>query len=227
MNNIFNEYGRKARLFPALLCAIPFLALKHFLIDPYFGVSLTNKLFTVVIGDVSLIAVLMYLLSQINRLVSKTLFEDKSKFPTTEMLLPSSQDVSTEFRQKIGKKVNADFQLSLPNLADEQSSVENTKTRIKEIVHLIINKVGSGRLLLQHNIEYGFARNLIGGSVVAFIVALGCNIIFGFIFENKTAYLISTILSICYLIPVIFSKAILDHYSKEYARILFREYLGS
>lgn len=180
-----------------------------------------------VAGDISLIAVLIYLLSQINRVVSKTFFEDKSKFPTTEMLMPSSRDISSEFRQKIERKIQTDFQLSLPNLTDERLSIENTKTRIKEIVHLIINKVGNGKLLLQHNIEYGFARNIVGGSVIAFIVALLCGLTFSLITKNAIAYIISTILSICYLIPIIFSKIILDHYSKEYARILFREYLGN
>ena len=94
MNNLFNEYGRKARLFPALLCVIPFLVLKHFLIDPHLDLSFTDTLFTKIAGDISLATVLMYLLAQVNRLVSKLIFEDKTKFPTTQMLLSSSPEMS-------------------------------------------------------------------------------------------------------------------------------------
>lgn len=226
MRNLFNEYSLKARMFPAFLCAIPFLILKHFLIDSYLGISLSSSLFSVVFGDVSLVVVLMYLLTQINRFISKTLFEDKSNFPTARMLLPSNKEFSIETRQNLDQKLYRDFNLNLPTLSDEQVDTENVKKRIKEIVHLIINKVGGGKLLLQHNIEYGFMRNLIGGSALAFLVSFSCNIIFGFVFKNMTAYVISTVLAICYLVPIIFSRPILNHYGKEYAEILFREYLG-
>lgn len=226
MNSLFNEYGIKARVFPAILCAMPFLVLKHFLIDPYFDLSITDKLFAGIMGDISLTVILIYLLVQINRLVSKLIFENKSNFPTSQMLLASSFKISREFRSKISQKIEEDFNLSLPTLADEKSNIENAKNRISEIVHLIINKVGDGVLLLQHNIEYGFTRNLIGGSLISFVVSFACIIIFSFIFQNKIAYIISITLSVLYTVPIIFSKTILKHYSEEYARVLFREYLG-
>jgi hypothetical protein len=160
MNKIFNEYSLKARMFPAFLCAVPFLILKHFLIDPYLGVTLSTSLFLVVFGDISLVAVLMYLLTQINRFISKTLFEDKSNFPTAKMLLPSNKEFSVETRQNLDEKIYHDFHLNLPTLPEENANIDNVKKRIKEIVHFIINKVGCGKLLLQHNIEYGFVRNL-------------------------------------------------------------------
>ena len=227
MNSLFNEYGRKARLFPALLCSLPFLLLLHFAISPHIDSSLTSKLFVMITGDISFAVVLTYLLAQINRTVSKILFEDKSKFPTTQMLLPSSKELSSNFRQKIEEKVSADFKMSLPTMADEQTDLEGAKTRIKEIVSLIINKVGSGTLLLQHNIEYGFVRNLIGGSVIAFLISIVSSVIFGFVVRDHTALILGVFLTFCYLVPILFSKIILKHYSEEYARILFREYVGS
>lgn len=227
MSNLFNEYALKARIFPAFLCTIPFLVLKHFLTDPYWGVSLSTSLFSVVFGDISLVAVLMYLLAQVNRFISKVLFEDKSNFPTAKMLLASNKEFSGEVRQNMNRKILSDFRLSLPTLSDEETDVDDTKKRIKEIVQLIINKVEGGKLLLQHNIEYGFMRNLIGGSVLAFLVSFFSSIFFGFVFKNMTAYIISTIFSVGYLIPIVFSKSILNLYGKEYADILFREYLGN
>ncbi len=226
MNSLFNEYGRKARLFPALLCSLPFFLLLHFAVNPYIGYSLTNKLLISITGDVSFVVVLTYLLAQINRTVSKLLFEDKTKFPTTQMLLPSSKDLSGDFRRKMEDKVIADFNISLPSLGEEQSDLGETTTRIKEIVSLIINRVGSGTLLLQHNIEYGFVRNLMGGSVIAMAASIASCALFGFVIKNHTALVLAAALSICYLIPILFSKIILKSYSEEYAHILFREYIG-
>jgi len=227
MSDLFNEYGRKARLFPALLCLPPFLLIKHFAIDSLLDPSLAGKLFVIALGDVSLAAVLIYLLSQVNRFISKTFFEDKARFPTTQMLLPSSKELSSDFRSKIESKVTTDFRLSLPNSADEMADLENARLRINEIVALIINKVGSGKLLLQHNTEYGFMRNLIGGSVISLIASVAGIVLFGLVFMNNTAYVISMALSVCYLLPLLFSRPILTRYGKDYARILFREYLGS
>lgn len=226
MKELFGEYGVKARLFPALLCVPPFLLLKHFAVDPFIDPSLTT-LWVSVAGDVSLVAVLMYLLTQMNRFVSKALFEMKSEFPTTLMLLPSSKDLSDEFRAKIDARVRIDFQLSLPTAADERASVNNAKTRIIEIVSLIINKVGNGKLVLQHNIEYGFMRNLLGGAIISLITSAASVAIFTLIVPSKTAFITAIVLVAAYAFLLIFSKPILAHYSKAYAPILFREYLGS
>lgn len=228
MKNLFGEeYGRKARLFPALLCSLPFLIIKHFILDYYFGASFGDKLSTIVFQDLSLVVVLVYLLTQINRFVSKYFFENKSKFPTTLMLLPSSKELSMEFRGKINNKIFSDFGISLPTEVDEKTDLKNTENRIKEIVSLIIHRVGNGTLLLQHNIEYGFMRNFIGGSVVSLTFSLGCMFIFQFLIDNHTAYILSVILTVAYLMPILFSKHILASYSNEYAKILFREYLGN
>ena len=226
MNNIFSEYGRKARLFPALLSSFPFIVIKHFAIDPYVGSSTIGQLFSGIAGDVTIGIVLIYLLSQINRLVSKIFFENKTKFPSTIMLLPSNTSFSMNYRKKLEEKISTDFQLAVPTLSDENSDFGNTQIRIQEIVSLIINKVGKGKLLLQHNIEYGFMRNLIGGAVVSLIISIISMNMFHFAIYNKVAFNISLILSFCYLLPILFSKIILSHYSKEYARILFREYIG-
>lgn len=227
MNKLFSEYNIKARIFPAILCSIPFLVTKHFIIDPLLGVSFSNSIFSVVVGDISILVVLIYLFSQINRALSKVLFENKSDFPTTKMLLPSGKGISSIFRQELGIKISKDFNVGLPNLEEENSDFENTLLRVKEIVSLIIHKVGDGRLLLQHNIEYGFVRNLVGASMVASLVSLVNAVLAKFFFYNQTAFIVSITLFVIYLVPVLISKIILKRFSSDYANILFREYLGN
>lgn len=222
MTNIFNEYNLKARIFPALITALPLFLVKHYIINQYFYVSLTQLIF----GDISILVVLVYLFSQINRFISKGLFENKTDFPTDKVLLPSSS-LSNERRNNLAQKIKTDFNLTLPNQRDENENINDVKIRIREIVESIINKVKNGHLLLQHNIEYGFFRNLLGGSVVASIVSSANIFLFLFIFKNQILVVTSAILLFVYLLVIIFHRKILKHFSEEYTQVLFREYLGS
>jgi hypothetical protein len=225
-NNLFNEYSLRARLYPAILCSVPFLLLKVVLVDKYIP-GITEKILTFAIAGIPIWGVLVYLLVQVNRFISKTFFENKNNFPTLKMLMPSSKRMSPNMRNSVAERVKTDFGLSLPDLSYEKADVEITKTRIREIVGMIVNKVGRGTLLLQHNFEYGFVRNLMGGSVIAMMVSIIDIFIFRWILSNHIAFILSIIFSICYLIPIIFSRPVLRNYSDEYAEKLFREYLGS
>lgn len=218
---LFNEYTIKARFFPAIISVLPLVVLKHFFINHYFSLSLGR----VVFDDVSVIIILIYLLAQINRFVSKTFFENKNAFPSVQMLLPSNGRLSEEYRKNLVRKIKNDFDLTLPSLSDENKDPVSAKTKVKEIVRSIVHKVKDGRLLLQFNIEYGFVRNLVGGSTVAAVVSLLNIALFWFAFPNKTLLITCAILFVAYFVPIIFSKRILNHYSNEYAEMLIREYL--
>jgi hypothetical protein len=221
LENFFNEYNLKARVFPALITAIPLFLIKHYVINQFFLFSLTQVMF----GDVSILIVLVFLFSQINRVISKNLFEVKTDFPTDKALLPSSTTLSQQYRKNLSEKIKKDFNLTLPELREENENEQEIKVRIREIVKSIVNKVKDGHLLLQHNIEYGFFRNLLGGSVVASVVSFVNIIIFYFLFKNQIVAITSIVLFLMYLSVVIFHKKVLKQYSEEYTQVLFREYL--
>ena len=221
LDRIFNEYNLKARVFPAIISAVPFLILKYLFFDKYFKISLNQIIF----GDISILVVLIYLLAQVDRFVSKIFFETKSDFSTDHMLMPSSKKISDEYRKNMANKISRDFKLNLPNLADEKSDIENTKIRIREIVKAIIAKVKDGDLSLQHSIEYGFIRNLIGGCAVASVVSIINIILLKTAFPDQKLFITSLILLLIYLIPLVFHKKTLSHYDNAYAEKLFSEYL--
>lgn len=222
MTNIFNEYNLKARVFPALITAIPLFLIKHYIFNQYFSFSFTQVIF----GDISILVILVYLFSQINRVISKSLFEVKTNFPTDKALLPSSTVFSQAYKKNLFEKIKKDFNLTLPSLEEENKNEQEVKIRIREIVKSIIDKVKDGRLLLQHNIEYGFFRNLLGGSVVASIVSFVNIFLFYFLFKNQVIVIVSILLFFIYLLAILFHKSILKHFSEEYTQVLFREYLG-
>ena len=96
-----------------------------------------------------------------------------------------------------------------------------------DCVSLIRGKVKDGRLLLQHNIEYGFVRNLIGGSAVAVFLAIFNLIVFGYFLELLLPFYISLFLAITYLLIVMVGRKIIQSYGLRYAKILIQEYLLS
>ena len=82
----------------------------------------------------------------------------------------------------------------------------------------------NGKSLLQHNIEYGFFRNLIGGSFLAFIASL-IIVAFAQFNEDISTRNLGSILCCIYFLPILISKLIINKYGKYYAKILYEQFL--
>lgn len=223
---MFNQYNLQARIAPAIICAIPILLFQYFFLSQEisnFLVFLGNLKFA---GDFTISIVILYFISQVNRYFSKTFFEKEEIYmPTTDFLLISNSEYSNEYKVKIYKKLEKDFGLKLPIEKEQKENEINSRKRISEIMSLARKKVGSGKLLLQHNIEYGFWRNLIGGTIFAALFS-GITTYFSYTESNKALFFISIILLIFYLFIFIFNKIIIGRFGKMYARVLIQEYMG-
>jgi hypothetical protein len=222
---MFNQYNLQARIFPTIICAIPILLFQYFFLSEeisIFLVFLGNLKFA---GDVTISIVILYFVSQINRFFSKTFFEKEEIYmPTTDFLLFSNSEYSNEYKVKIYEKLEKDFGLKLPIEKEQKKNEIYSRKRISEIMSLARNKVGSGKLLLQHNIEYGFWRNLIGGTIFAVLFS-GITTYFSYTESNKTLFFVSIILLIFYLLILIFNKFIIGRFGKMYAKVLIQEYM--
>ncbi|HRN46115.1 MAG TPA: hypothetical protein PLH20_15310, partial [Flavobacterium sp.] len=91
-------------------------------------------------------------------------------------------------------------------------------------VSQIRNVLRDNSLLLQHNIEYGFFRNLIGGSFLAFLISIVI-LISSYCSGDIPTRNLGLILTIIYFLPIILSKFIIDRYGKYYAKILYEQFL--
>ena len=96
--------------------------------------------------------------------------------------------------------------------------------RIVEVVGLMRQKVKNGRLLIQHNIEYGFFRNLIGGAILGLIMSCIDSVYF-YHQDDDTLMGISLFLVFSFSILLILNKIIIQNLGKLYAKRLFQEYL--
>lgn len=228
--SMFTKYEIKARLFPAFLSIFPLILFSHFYLYQKIPQFIDSIILTKVFSDISIIVIFLYAVMQLSRFISKkflqdNFFKNELYFPTTEYLLHSDNKYSQEHKEKIREKITNDFGIALLGRKEEEIDQNEARKKINEAVGLIRSKVKNGRLLLQHNIEYGYIRNLLGGLIIAIPFSLFD--FFFFIFQNNLpAVIISAIAFLIYFAILMSGKAILKYHAYNYADILYNEYLA-
>lgn len=226
-----NIYFYRARLFPALLTSIPLLIFINKIIAVKYATALKN-IYDVLplITHLGLSAAIIFLLVQINRLVAKEIFQrwyfrDELYMPTTNHLLMNNTYYPIAIKNKIRDKIAAKFQIELLQAVEEQQNSENARKLIATAVSQIRNMLRGNVMLLQHNIEYGFWRNLIGGSLIALVFSV-IIIWHGYLNHFSDQITVGLICFIVFFIPIILSKKIIRYYGKYYAKILYEQFLS-
>lgn len=223
-----DKYTTLARVFPSMIGIIPIILFYNFS-DWILLKEINQALEVKIISNISLTLVLTFLLMLIVRYISKEyeriLFKDEKNFPTTDFLLWKDKTLSERYKKSIRKKIKVDFDIDLFDINTESENISEARILISEAVGRVRNKVGKGKLLLNHNIEYGFARNLIGASLFGFITSLIFMIIM--IINNiQTKWVLFGIISFIFLGYLIISKSAIKKLGKLYAKRLFIEYLN-
>lgn len=129
---MINKHELKARMFPAIITILPVLIFSHFYLYKIIPELLNSILFTKVVGDVSIVFILLYLVVQISRFVNKkflqdNLFQDELHFPTTNYLLYSNKKYTTERKEKIRYKIKTDFNIHLLSATEEKNNENEAK----------------------------------------------------------------------------------------------------
>lgn len=225
-----NSYYVQARLFPTILTIIPLLILTNSVIIN----SLTDKLESVlkvlpILTNLGLSAALIFLMVQINRFVAKEVFQnlffkDEMLMPTTNHLLWKDEYFEDSIKAKIRQKILEMFELNLYSEEQEIQNETNARKLIITAVSQIRNVLRGNKLLLQHNIEYGFFRNLFGGSLMAILFSL-LLIIYGFVLNTSGIIVIGSICFLLYLILVLVGKKFIKKYGDYYSKILYEQFL--
>jgi hypothetical protein len=226
-----NKYTLVARVFPTILSSIPIFILLHYLLSAEIKTLLGTVSYLEISGNVTIQLIVLYLLTQTSRFLGKEVFENlyfhnETSMPTTEFLLYSDNTYSLEYKNRIRELAVNKFQLRPPNEEGEKNNIEEARKQLGEIVALIRHSVGNGKLLLQHNTEYGFIRNLIGGSLFGYIFGAINIYYFLKISPNHTAYILSLVLTIAYLLILILSRFLIFRFGEIYAKRLYTEFIG-
>lgn len=230
---MYNSYIIKARILPSIISmGMPIFVFNHFFLSTEFSNFVADVFKLKIISNVTISLIFLLLLSEIGRFLGKFLFEDiyfkeEYKMPTTTFLLFKDKNYSDEYKNKIRTKILDDFKLSLSTRTEENNNEKLARKRIIEAMGLIRGRLHGNKFLLQHNIEYGTMRNLIGGAVLGIIFSIFNIIFFSLYFKNPLAIYISIFTLFIYACIIFFSKTIMRFYSNRYTKILYREYLGS
>jgi len=228
----FDAYSLKARIAPAFLTIIiPIIVFNYFFVSEEFSKFVGEIMAAEIFSNITVPIICLFFLSQFGRTIGKNVFEklyfkEEKLMPTTSFLLFSDNTYSEQHKSKIRDKMSSDFSADLPSKGEEELNIDNAKIRIVELMALVRNRLAKNDFLLQHNIEYGAMRNAIGGAVFGVILSIANIIFFSQIVENDLAFYISIISLSCYILLILFSKVLIDFYGKNYAKILFREYLS-
>ncbi|MFH1029935.1 MAG: hypothetical protein V1770_01595 [bacterium] len=147
-------------------------------------------------------------------------FKDELYMPTTNFLLYSNNQFTEEYKNDIRRRIYDSVDVKIPNKKNEEKNELLSRKRIVEAMGIIRIMCEDNELLLQHNTEYGFFRNLIGGSVIA----LPFSLFFGFVFfyngqTNSIAGNFLLGLASIFLILLIFSKHLIKEFGENYAHI--------
>lgn len=230
MDKLFDEYELKARYMPSILASVPLIMLSS-IFEPEVFISLFRTAeFFLVVKDIGLSLVVIFLLTHFQRFIGKYLiefylFDAESRFPTTEMLLWSDNTLSRASKNKLHNQIKEDFGIDLLNAnLERHDTTEATKLAI-EIVALIRRRVGKGVLTYQHNIQYGFMRNLIAGSILSLPSSLLAIYVFAVVKPNLVGAIIASVYSVLYFLLMVFYRQILRRLASNYAKVLFAEYL--
>lgn len=222
-----DKYDIQARYTPALLCSVPFMLLGFYFLNNIDS-AFWSSAFGMSIGSLSLSAAMYVLASHSCQIVGKVLeeriFNNGDDFPTTTFLLDSDTSLTPERKKMIYSKINKEFGVDL-----NHKTSDSPKNR--RLIHECVGQIRSkffkkNEMVLQRNIQFGFAKNLAGGSLIA-ILACIVGLAVSQLINNPKATSLSLVLLLIYVIVGVGAYFSIRFTAKHYANTLFDEFLRS
>jgi len=230
LKSIENKYILQARYFPAILTVFPFCFLLN-LIREYFTTTLDGIFLLIAyLIQAGLSGAVFYFQMQLNRYISKEIFQNyifkgENNLPTTLSLLWSDSTIDSTIKQMIHTKIKSLFDISLLTPEAEKNDKEHAKNLIIVAVSQIRNSLRKNDQQIQHNREYGFWRNLAGGSLVAVCISI-IIIIIEFFKCNNSLIAICFIMFLIYSLLLCFCPHLIKKHGQYYAKSLFEQFLS-
>lgn len=226
-----DKYYIRAKLFPTVLTAVPVILFFNNFIAPLYNENLANVFTTLpAITNATFSAALVFLLILLNRFCAKEIFQkiyfqDELKMPTTNHLLWEDSFLEDSIKRKIRTKIRDKYDITL--LSREEEAAEEIRGRklIRTAVSQIRISLKDNPMLLDHNIHFGFFRNLVGGSLLALIFSI-LILILAYIFSYQTLKIFSLLLIVAYLIPLLLSNFFIKKHGDYYSKILYEQFIN-
>jgi hypothetical protein len=180
------------------------------------------------LGYLTIEAAATYAIMQLNNRLGGKLLQDfifrGGRMPTTQLLMPGDPVLTIQAKRDIAKKFKKDFGKDLP-LFDQNITDSERRQRIGELMAHVRNATRGDLLVKNHNIEYGFVRNLCGGAFVAALISAVVAGYFGLFAWNEAALVVSLALVVGYGLIAAVSKPLVTYFGTNYAKVLFDQYI--
>jgi hypothetical protein len=173
---VTDPYDRQARLYPALLCLLPLLALIAFLYAP--NVSALTGVVTLAVSCGGL-----FLMTDICRELGKRreerLFTEWGGKPTTQLLRHRDNTVDSVTKRRYHAFLAAKISATFPDAEQEKADPAKADDAYQSGARWLLDhtRPDAGKqfdLLFRDNVTYGFRRNALGVRPLAIVVAIGC-----------------------------------------------------
>jgi len=224
---MFSTYEVRARLVPALICAVPYLAFGYFFLASIDS-GFTQLVLAQVIGGIGSMAAAFLFLAFVARHVGTWLqdlmFSEGDRFPTTLVLLNDDETFSVERKNQIRSKAKQEFGIDLS--ARVNDTVQDRRRIGEAVSHIRKKFFGKKGLALQRNIEFGISKNIAGGSILALGASLAV-VVVSFLVGLTSIFYLGLIMAAVYSILIAFGLIAMGTNAKRYATALFEEYLAS
>jgi hypothetical protein len=173
---VTDPYDRPARLYPALLCLLPILALVALLYAP--NVSALTGVVTIAVSCGGLF-LMTNICREMGKRLEERLYREWGGKPTTQLLRHRDSAIDSVTKRRyhafLAAKINATF----PDAAQEKSDPAKADETYQSGARWLLDhtRPESGKqfdLLFRDNVTYGFRRNALGARPFGIIVACVC-----------------------------------------------------
>lgn len=173
---VTDPYDRQARLYPALLCLLPLLALVALLYAP--NVSALTGVVTLAVSCGGL-----FLMTNICREMGKRreeeLFSEWGGKPTTQLLRYRDGTVDSVTKRRYHAFLAAKINTAFPDAEQEKADPAKADEAYQSGARWLLDhtRPDGGKqfdLLFRDNVTYGFRRNALGVRPIAIVIAAGC-----------------------------------------------------
>ena len=174
IGELFDAYGRKARLLPALITLLPALLTMILLFTPNHA-SIAGGVTSLLIACGATYG-LSHVSRYLGRITERALIKKWSGLPTTCRLRHRDVAIDSNTKQRYHKFLGAHLPgLRMPSAAKEQSDPDSADEIYRSAAKWLTDRTRDHKkfnLIFEENISYGFRRNSLGLKPVAMAILI-------------------------------------------------------
>lgn len=176
VEKVTDTYDRQARLYPALLCLLPLLALVALLYAP--NRSALTEVATIAVSCGGLF-LMMNICREMGKRLEDKLFRAWGGKPTTQLLRHRDGIIDSVTKRRYHAFLGAKLNFTFPDAESEKNEPAKADEAYQSGARWLLDhtRPTGGKkfdLLFRDNVTYGFRRNALGARPLGIIIAAGC-----------------------------------------------------